>query len=120
MSFSPFSLLASPAVLSDDKRRALYDAGMYDPLDDDDDQEDVEVKQLGDLLAGLSALFRMIYMLMLFMCAVMVSGIPRLRAGDGLAHGQRGNYQQLPTYLPHVHANQGAKCRALLQQSMIN
>lgn len=29
-------------VLSDDKRRALYDAGMYDPLDDDDDQEDVE------------------------------------------------------------------------------
>jgi hypothetical protein len=44
MSFSPFSLLASPAVLSDDKRRALYDAGMYDPLDDDDDQEDVEVK----------------------------------------------------------------------------
>ncbi|KAG0538385.1 hypothetical protein BDA96_03G231500 [Sorghum bicolor] len=27
-------------VLSDDKRRALYDAGMYDPLDDD--QEDVE------------------------------------------------------------------------------
>jgi hypothetical protein len=28
-------------VLSDDKRRALYDAGMYDPLDDD--QEDVEV-----------------------------------------------------------------------------
>jgi curved DNA-binding protein CbpA len=29
------------AVLSDEKRRALYDAGMYDPLDDD--QEDVEV-----------------------------------------------------------------------------
>jgi len=28
-------------VLSDEKRRALYDAGMYDPLDDD--QEDVEV-----------------------------------------------------------------------------
>ncbi|CAL4975363.1 unnamed protein product [Urochloa decumbens] len=28
------------AVLSDEKRRALYDAGMYDPLDDD--QEDVE------------------------------------------------------------------------------
>nr|CAB3477561.1 unnamed protein product [Digitaria exilis] len=27
-------------VLSDEKRRALYDAGMYDPLDDD--QEDVE------------------------------------------------------------------------------
>ncbi|KAK3161234.1 hypothetical protein QOZ80_1BG0074240 [Eleusine coracana subsp. coracana] len=27
-------------VLSDDKRRALYDAGMYDPLDDD--QEEVE------------------------------------------------------------------------------
>lgn len=54
-------MLASPAVLSDDKRRALYDAGMYDPLDDDDDQEDVEVKQLGDLLAGLPVLFRMIY-----------------------------------------------------------
>ena len=28
------------AVLSDEKRRALYDAGMYDPLDDD--QEEVE------------------------------------------------------------------------------
>ncbi|XP_006644349.1 chaperone protein dnaJ 6-like [Oryza brachyantha] len=28
-------------VLSDEKRRALYDAGVYDPLDDDD-QEDVE------------------------------------------------------------------------------
>jgi hypothetical protein len=30
-----------PAVLSDEKRRALYDAGIYDPLDDD--QEEVEV-----------------------------------------------------------------------------
>ncbi|XP_062214602.1 uncharacterized protein LOC133915456 [Phragmites australis] len=28
-------------VLSDEKRRALYDAGMYDPLNDDD-QEDIE------------------------------------------------------------------------------
>jgi hypothetical protein len=32
------------AVLSDEKRRALYDAGMYDPLDDD--QEEVEVINL--------------------------------------------------------------------------
>jgi DnaJ-class molecular chaperone len=29
-------------VLSDEKRRALYDSGMYDPLDDDQ-EEDVEV-----------------------------------------------------------------------------
>ena len=28
-------------VLSDEKRRALYDSGMYDPLDDDQ-EEDVE------------------------------------------------------------------------------
>ncbi|WVZ69781.1 hypothetical protein U9M48_018514 [Paspalum notatum var. saurae] len=32
---------APRAVLSDEKRRALYDAGVYDPLDDDD-QEEVE------------------------------------------------------------------------------
>lgn len=31
-------------MLSDEKRRALYDAGIYDPLDDD--QEDVEVSKI--------------------------------------------------------------------------
>lgn len=34
----------SRAVLSDQKRRELYDAGMYDPLDDS--QEEVEVIEL--------------------------------------------------------------------------
>lgn len=37
-----FCLSRANAVLSDEKRRALYDSGMYDPLDDDQ-EEDVEV-----------------------------------------------------------------------------
>lgn len=40
-------------MLSDDKRRALYDAGMYDPLDDD--QEDVEVLRDSEMYSPILA-----------------------------------------------------------------
>jgi len=80
----------SRAVLSDDKRRALYDAGMYDPLDDD--QEDVEVSSSAIYSPMSGCAFGKLdgWQHADMSCAVVVSGIPRLRPGDGLAHGNRG------------------------------
>jgi len=78
-------LSVSRAVLSDDKRRALYDAGMYDPLDDD--QEDVEVSNSAVYSPMPACAFGIGWQ---SADVVMVSGIPRLRPGDGLAHGHRG------------------------------
>jgi len=63
----------SRAVLSDDKRRALYDAGMYDPLDDD--QEDVEVRSSAIYSPMLACAFGITVdgnLLTLMRCALMV------------------------------------------------
>lgn len=38
-----FDLFGAVAVLSDGKRRALYDAGLYDPVQDDEEEVEVHI-----------------------------------------------------------------------------